>query len=75
MEEEVFPIKKRTCSNCWWVCQGSCKFSLELRQIQPNYKMSDTVCWGWRPELTDEKMKYLERYGREIERIGVIPSM
>lgn len=67
-------MEERNCQNCWWNGPGGCKFSLELRQLQPDYKPSDKICWAWRPTDRDEKLKFLEKYGREVDRIGKFPN-
>lgn len=66
---------ERKCSTCWWNCQGSCKFLLELRQLQKDYKQSDDICWAWRPIKKEEKLRYIEQYGREIDRLGILPPL
>lgn len=66
---------ERNCHTCWWNCQGSCKLLLELRELQKDYKRTDTVCWAWRPINKEEKLLYLEKYGREIERLGIFPTI
>lgn len=63
----------RKCMNCWWLEKGSCTFSIELRTLQNNYLEEDQICWAWRPQEVQEKFNYFERYGREVDRIGVLP--
>lgn len=64
----------RNCGNCWWSnCGNLCLFLAELKNLQPDAKKN--LCWGWRPNEKDEKIAYLEKYGREVERIGKLPSI
>lgn len=67
---------KRTCENCWWVCpdRKACVFPIELKQLEIEAN-TDSVCWGWRPIEKEEKHAYMEKYGREIDRIGVFPTI
>lgn len=65
---------RRSCNNCWWMEGNNCQLLLELRELQKNYQATDNVCWAWRPIKKEEKWLYLEQYGREIERIGILPE-
>lgn len=66
----------RTCENCWWVCpdRKACVFPAELKQLQQETDVA-AVCWGWRPAKKEEKHAYMEKYGREIDRIGILPAI
>ncbi|MFT9846609.1 hypothetical protein [Aneurinibacillus sp. REN35] len=63
----------RTCQNCWWICENTnqCLFPEELQNMQKTPK--SIICWGWRPTEKTARHAYLERYGREVDRIGILP--
>jgi hypothetical protein len=65
----------RMCKNCWWVCQNThqCLFLEELRNLQTSPETP--VCWGWRPMEKNARHAYLEKYGREVDRIGILPAI
>lgn len=33
------------------------------------------LCYGWRPINTEEKHAYLDKYGYEHKRVGIIPRL
>ncbi|WP_035102327.1 hypothetical protein [Aneurinibacillus terranovensis] len=64
----------RDCFNCWWKIKGKqCNFLKELKELQYGY--TNGLCWGWRPQNVKDKVTYLETYGREVDRIGVLPAL
>ncbi|WP_096201376.1 hypothetical protein [Bacillus sp. FJAT-45350] len=66
----------RSCENCWWVNEKKhCLFLEELRFLDKDYSEDKNLCWGWRPIKKEEKIEYFEKYGREVERIGILPQI
>ncbi|MCP1358487.1 hypothetical protein [Aneurinibacillus migulanus] len=61
----------RKCANCWWAKDEGCMRKLCCLNHcwinNPEY-----LCYGWRPINFEEKHAYLERYGYEHKRVGII---
>lgn len=64
----------RTCANCWWAKDEGCMRKLCCFN-HTWINDAERLCYGWRPIDTEEKYRYLEKYGYEHERIGIIPQI
>jgi hypothetical protein len=64
----------RKCENCWWAKDEGCMRKLccfnHFWINNPEH-----LCYAWRPINSEEKHAYLEKYGYEHKRVGIIPKL